>query len=348
MNSTLSNSRLVSILIRYGTAALLVGLALVLTLFLWTFVTSFASPLFLLAIIIVAWKEGVRAGIFATLLSGLAIDYFFITPEYQLSGHLDDILRVLIFTLEGAAFCWLINWRTLAAEEIRQSREHLQALSLRQQKLLEDERKRIALEIHDELGQFLTALKMEIHLLNKQFSAAQRQSECPVNNAEIAKKVEEVLQLIDTTIATVRRIATELRPAILDDLGLVAAIEWQAREFQRRTGISCALSSNIENISLNSEFSTAVFRIFQETLTNVTRHAEAKKVKVQLEKSQQNLILRVEDNGKGIETENADGKRSLGILGMRERARLIGGELKVSKRGGGGGTIVELTAPLVS
>lgn len=144
---------------------------------------------------------------------------------------------------------------------------------------------------------------------------------------------------------TVRRIATELRPPILDDLGLAAAIEWQAQEFGRRTGISCVVSTNVESVEFDSEFSTAVFRIFQETLTNIIRHAGANTITVSLKKSDQKLILRVEDDGKGIQPGNTNGNGSLGILGMRERARLIAGELEFFN-GDENGTIVLLTAPV--
>ena len=163
MKTKHSVSFLFSFAVRCGTAILSVGAALVLTLLIWEFVKPLASPLFLVAIVITAWRGGLKAGVFATLLSGLIVDYFFIAPEYQLSGNADDILRLAVFTLEGFALCRLITWRTEAAEKIEYSREQLQALSLRQQTLLEIERKRIALEIHDELGQTLTGLKMEIH-----------------------------------------------------------------------------------------------------------------------------------------------------------------------------------------
>lgn len=340
MNSKFLASSLRLFVVRYGTAVLFVGLALGLTLLIWMFVKPLASPLFLVAIMMTAWKRGLSAGIFATLLSGLILDYFFITPQYQLSGKFDDLIRLFIFTFEGIVLCRLITWRTDAAEEIRNSREQLQALSLREQTLREDERKRIALEIHDELGQALTGLKMEIHMLNRQIKDS-----CHPSADSINDKIKDLLHLADSTILTVRRIATELRPPILDDLGLVAAIEWQSQEFERRTEIPCVLSTNVENIELDSAFATAVFRIFQETLTNIMRHAQANTVAVNLKKLDQKLVLRVEDDGKGIKTDNADGKRSLGILGMHERARLIGGELEVFN-GSDNGTVILLTAPI--
>lgn len=341
MNSNRAVSPLVSFLIRYGTVLLLVGAALGLTLLIWIFIRSFASPLFLLAIVVVAWKHGMRPGIFATILAGFTIDYFFMTPAHQLSRSWDDVMRLLVFAIEGYTFCWLITSRTMATDEINESRNQLQALSLRQQILREEERKRIALEIHDQLGQALTGMKMEIHALGRQLA----NSESEAVAIEAGQRIDDLMSSIDTTIGTVRRIATELRPPILDDLGLVAAIEWQANEFQRRTGITCVLSSNVENVDLEAEATTAIFRIFQETLTNITRHAEAHTITVNLKKLSERLILRVEDDGLGIQADKITSNRSLGILGMRERARLIGGELEITC-GAENGTVVLLTATL--
>jgi signal transduction histidine kinase len=320
---------------------LYVSLALALTQLIWLFIKSFASPLFLLAIAITAFNKGIKAGIFATIASGILIDYFFISPEYQLGGSADDFLRLLIFGVEGYALCWLIDWRTKAVQEIKDSREQLQALSFRQQTLIESERKRIALEIHDELGQSLTSLKMEMHFLNQQV----KEIDSPTKSFEVNERIEDLSHQIDATIQTVRRIATDLRPPILDDLGLVAAIEWQTQEFERLTGISCILSANVENIEINSEFTIAIFRIFQEALTNITRHAKANTISIDLSKLDQKLILRVEDDGEGISSDGKSNKHPLGILGMRERARLIGGKLDVIK-GPENGTIVLLTAPI--
>lgn len=337
-----SESSPLSFVVRYGAALLLVGLALAVTLFTWLFIKSFASPLFLFAIAVAAWRYGMRPGIFATIVSGIAINYFFVSPEYQNSGNWDDALRLLIFAVEGYALCWLIESRTKASEEMRSSREQLQALSLHQQTLREEERKRIALEIHDQLGQSLTGLKMDLHFLSKNIGAGDSKTE-PV---EVQKKIGELADSVDSTILAVRRIATELRPPILDDLGLVAAIEWQTTEFQKRTGITCVLSANVDSIDVDTDFTTAVFRIFQETLTNIIRHAEANTITVNLKKLEDKLVLRVEDDGRGIRRGDLLSNGSLGILGMRERARLIGGELKVSN-GDTNGTIVLLTASLV-
>jgi signal transduction histidine kinase len=340
MNRKLSAFSLKSFSFRYGTAMLFVGAALVVTLLIWMLVKPLASPLFLVAIMATAWRAGLRPGVFATLLSGMLVDFFFIAPEYQLSGSSDDVLRLAVFMLEGFALCRLVTWRTDAAEKIETSRAELQALSLRQQSLLETERKRIALEIHDELGQTLTGLKMEIHSVNRQI----KESLHPSANT-LGEQMKDLLELTDDAVQTVRRIATELRPPILDDLGLAAAIEWQTQEFGRRTGISCVVATDVEGVDFASDFATAVFRIFQETLTNVVRHAEAETITVNLKKSDQKLTLRVEDDGKGIQNSETHGSVSLGILGMRERARLIGGELEIFN-GDENGTVILLSAPL--
>lgn len=326
---------------RVGFIILSVGLALVINMLIWTFIRSLVTPLFLMAIVIVAWRYGVKAGVFATILSGLLIDYYFILPEYQLDGNLEDLMRLLIFAIEGYILCWLVDWKTKATEQIRESQEQLQALLMRQNVVLEEERKRIALEIHDELGQSLTGLKMEMHQLNWQIKDENNQ----LNNSFTSAKIEDLLNTVDDSILSVRRIATELRPPILDDLGLVAAIEWQSQEFQRRTGIICELAANVEHTELNSEFSTAVFRIFQEAMTNIIKHANAQTVTIIFKQMNHELILRVEDDGDGFENNKLSNNNSLGISGMKERARIIDGNLEIFK-GTKKGTVILLTAPL--
>ena len=178
----------------------------------------------------------------------------------------------------------------------------------------------MAREIHDELGQELTGLKMDLSWLVKRLSK---------NQKSLISKTESMLKLVDSIIQTVRRISSELRPGVLDDLGLIAAIEWQAQDFENRTGITCDFSSSVEEIDLDRDRSTAVFRIFQETLTNVSRHANATRVKISLEESADSLILRIEDNGKGIKESEVSHPKSLGLLGMRERVLVFGGKVKI-------------------
>ncbi len=152
-------------------------------------------------------------------------------------------------------------------------------------------------------------------------------------------KTKSILKLIDRTIQTVRRISTELRPAVLDDLGLAAAIEWQVREFQTRTGMRCRLISPSQSITLDQERSNAIFRIFQEALTNVARHSKAIRVKISLKKEAGHLILEVQDNGRGITESEISDVKSLGLLSMRERAFFWGGEVSITGILGKGTTV---------
>jgi signal transduction histidine kinase len=153
------------------------------------------------------------------------------------------------------------------------------------------------------------------------------------------EKIGAMSELVDDTIHTVRKIATDLRPGVLDDLGLVAAIEWQAHDFQKRTGITCRFTPGVEDVDLDRDRSTASFRIFQETLTNVARHSGASEVAVTLSHGEDAVALEIKDNGKGISEADISGSRSLGLLGMRERAHLLGGEINISGSPGEGTTV---------
>ena len=223
-----------------------------------------------------------------------------------------------------------------AEDQIRSSEDQMRSLSARLQDIREEERTLMAREIHDELGQELTGLKMDLSWLIRRLSK---------NQKSLISKTESMLKLVDSTIQTVRRISSELRPGVLDDLGLIAAIEWQAQDFENRTGITCDFSSSVEEIDLDRDRSTAVFRIFEETLTNVFRHAKATRVKISLEESVDSLILRIDDNGKGIKESEVSHPESLGLLGMRERVLVFGGEVEISgipKKG----TTVTVTIPI--
>ena len=212
----------------------------------------------------------------------------------------------------------------------QRSHDQLRALAARLQAVREEERGRVAREIHDELGQALTALKIEFASLLR---------DLPEDQKLAGARVESILKLLDHTIQSVRRIGTELRPGILDDMGLVAALEWAAEDFQTRTGTKCQISLPDADVPLEPERATALFRIFQETLTNVARHAEATEVHARLAKENGTLILEVRDNGKGMSEEQLAGKSSLGILGMRERVLLLGGTLNISSTLGEGTTV---------
>jgi signal transduction histidine kinase len=224
-----------------------------------------------------------------------------------------------------------------AITQLENSRAQLLLLAQHEQTRREDDRTRMAREIHDELGQALTGLKMDLAWLQKHSGPTQH---------AVLQKFRDMSDLVDTTIQDVRRIATELRPGMLDDLGLVPAMEWQLQEFQKRSGIACRFTSSLEEVALNAEETTVLFRILQETLTNVARHASATSVQVSLDEDQGYVRLRVQDNGRGITDGEVSGSRSFGLLGMRERVLLRSGEFSIHGTPGQGTTVV-IKLPLV-
>jgi len=209
--------------------------------------------------------------------------------------------------------------------QLEQKQRQLRALSARLQSLREEERSRISREIHDELGQYLTALKMDLRWLEKRLGARE---DDPVMMAAL-DKVVEAGAVVDKSIRSVQEIASELRPGTLDNLGLAPALRHEAAKFQERTGLACEVELPEESLPLSKEASTTVFRIFQETLTNVARHAQASRVKVHLKQEGPTVVLLVEDNGRGISTEAMQSPKSLGLLGMKERAAVLGGHLAI-------------------
>jgi len=228
--------------------------------------------------------------------------------------------------LTGAMNCFQdITERKQAQKNLQHSYDQWRALAGRLEIVREEERKRVAREIHDQLGQALTAIKIEVSSLIHERAPDQEQS-------------ESLLRLIDETIRSVRKISNDLRPGILDDLGLVPAVEWAAKEFQIRTGTKCLLDLPPDDFVTDREVATALFRILQETFTNIARHAHATQVNVRLAREDGRLILEVHDNGQGISEEQRSADDSLGILGMRERALLLGGEFAISGAPGEGTT----------
>jgi PAS domain S-box-containing protein len=230
-----------------------------------------------------------------------------------------------------------ITDRKRAEEGVRRSREQLRNFSRRLQSLLEEERTRISREIHDELGQSLTALKLDLSLIRRKILSE--------GHAEQSGKIHEVELAVSSIIRTVRKIATDLRPGILDELGMVAAIEWVAKDFQRGTGIICKVSGRGADQVSDLVLSTAIFRIVQEALTNVSRYSAASQVKVSLEREGDTLILEVRDNGIGIMEGKIFDPKSLGLIGIRERVLLLGGEAQISGKPGEG-TLVRVTLPI--
>jgi PAS domain S-box-containing protein len=214
-----------------------------------------------------------------------------------------------------------VTERKMVEEELKTSREQLRILLAHLQSVREDERTRISREIHDELGQSLTALKIDLSWLTKRLSKDQK---------TLTEKAHVMSKLIDMNIQTVKRIAAELRPGLLDDLGLQAAFEWQAEDFAKRTGITCEVTILPEDIMLERNLSTALFRIFQETLTNIVRHAKATSVRATLRKKKDDVFLEVKDNGRGITEKQISSPKSIGLIGMRERVHFFGGRVRIS------------------
>ncbi|MEJ2192639.1 MAG: PAS domain S-box protein, partial [Nitrospirota bacterium] len=226
--------------------------------------------------------------------------------------------------------------RKSVEEALKASRRELRALFANLQEVREDERRRIASEVHDEMGQILTALKLDLAYLGKKV--------CPDEAA--AEKLRSMSAHVDSVISAVQRITMELRPTVLDVLGLVAALEWQVREFESWSGITCATDLAMEDADIEESMATGLFRIAQEALTNVARHAEATKVTILLKREQNRILMVIEDNGRGIPEDKLDGPASLGISGIRERVRYMEGTLQVAGRSGQG-TTLRVSLPLL-
>src|SRR5216110_480537 len=224
-----------------------------------------------------------------------------------------------------------------AEEQLRASRAALRSLATRQQDIREDERTRIAREIHDSLGQALTALKMQL---------AAAQDAASKESPALSRRLHETALTVDDLVKSVRRIASDLRPPILDQLGLPAALEWLAQDFTRRTSINCRSAIGPTNGAITGEMATALFRIVQEALTNVVRHADATRVDINLGMQSGCVTLEINDDGGGITEAGTVGPGSLGILGMRERAAALGGVLEVAPREEGGTRVAAWFPPL--
>jgi len=229
-----------------------------------------------------------------------------------------------------------ISERARAEQELHAYTQEIKKLTAHLEQVREEERTRIAREVHDELGQQLTGLKMDASWLSKKISTEQIQ---------IHEKLSGMLSLMDHTIKTIRRISSDLRPGILDDLGLVAALEWQSVEFEKQSEIRCVFKSEVGDRQFERQLSTSVFRIYQEALTNVVRHARATRVESLFQRTSTNLILTVQDNGQGFNDKEVKSKGTLGLIGMRERAGMAGAELDITSKKGTG-TIITLKIPV--
>lgn len=249
------------------------------------------------------------------------------------ASRIGDILtgdRRIVITYED------VTEQRKAERELANSQEQLRNLSMHLQSVREKESTRIAMKIHDELGQSLTALQLDLAWLG---------SRLPPGDLTLTSKIQHMRELIDTTVESMHRISTELRPTLLDDLGLTAAMEWQLQEFRERTGIHYKARLNLKEGFIERELATALFRIFQEVLTNIARHAEATSIRVNLTKKGDGLYLDVSDNGKGITKEQIDNPKSFGIIGIRERVNFWGGAISITGKPGKG-TDIKVRIPL--
>ena len=229
-----------------------------------------------------------------------------------------------------------ITARKQIEEDLRHSREQLRELVLRQQWDREVLRTRIAREIHDELGQSLMALNMNAYWLLHQM---------PEDAAHLREKIEGMIEIIVGTVRAVQRISSEMRPSMLDELGLGDAMRWYIEQFQERSGIRCQALIETGGQEIDADHATAVYRVLQEALTNILRHSDADKVAVQLRVADERLLMEIRDNGRGIDHNDVDMSRSFGLLGMEERAGALGGTLEIQSEPGEGTRLV-LSMPL--
>jgi PAS domain S-box-containing protein len=221
--------------------------------------------------------------------------------------------------------------------EIEKMNEQLRALAASLQNIREQENSKIARLIHDDLGQQLTAIKIDVSSIAKKTDG----------NKEVAEKINNIILMLNETIKSIRRIATALRPSILDDLGLIEALKWQVEEFQKEYGIAIHFACEIQKLELAPAFATGLFRIFQEAFTNITRHANATRVDISLQMRGQELVLRIQDNGRGFEVDQSGTKWALGLLAMKERALVMGGRVEINSTKGQG-VIVAIHVPLIN
>ena len=229
-----------------------------------------------------------------------------------------------------------ISLRLQNEQDLRQSREEIRELASASQTAREQERSRVARELHDEIGGALTALKMDTSWISERL---------PQDETVLGEKLSNMRKMLDNTVAATRRIASDLRPMMLDDLGLAPATEWLVHDFERRTGIVCELAIALPEIDIPGETATSVFRILQESLTNITKHAHATHAEITLDTEDGSLVLTIIDNGRGFDASGPRAPQSYGLIGMRERVTLLGGRIRVQSAPGDG-TIVEARIPL--
>jgi PAS domain S-box-containing protein len=287
----------------------------------------------------IGWsRDFIKSGYKLTDCETKETDKFGIT-RYFLNNYVGIIEKGKLLRLWGTQRD--ITEKKIAEEQLQISKQQLRDLAARLELIREEDRTHIAREIHDELGQLLTALKMDIAVFNRRILTKKKE----LTNSEIKSEINSINALIDKSIHTIRKIASELRSEILKDLGINEAIEWHAKEIKNKTGMDFVFISKVNNEEFNEPKSSALFRIFQETITNIIRHAEATKFEIMLEKKDHNIVLSVKDNGKGIRKEELNSRKSIGILGMMERARMLDGSVDIEGIKNEG-TIVRVKLPL--
>ncbi len=256
-------------------------------------------------------------------------------------GALVDIEINAKFLSDGRflAFVRDITERKKAENELQNSYKAIRKLTSHLQQVREEERKHMARNIHDELGQLLTVLKMDISWLNRKVKALQA--------PDLSQKADQIIQILNNTVQTVRRISADLRPGLLDDLGLSAAIEWHLGDFAKRSGIRTNFHASDAAIELSPEQATSLFRIYQESITNIARHAAATEITVELSVEVNDVSLCVTDNGTGFDIAVVNKRKTLGLLGMKERAEMMGGSFSVSKNSEAG-TKIMVQIPILS
>jgi len=250
--------------------------------------------------------------------------------EASISQHIEAGKKLFTVILRD------VTERVRAEEALRRSKEDLRELALASHTVREQEKSRVARELHDELAQALTALKMDVTWIREHVRAG---------DSPVAKKLSDIETLLDGTVAATRRISADLRPLMLDDLGLVPAVEWLVQKFTERNGIPCELELGAADLELEDAHATAVFRILQESLTNAARHAQASRVEVSIDRRDGAIALRVRDNGRGFSSSDQGKAGSFGLMGLRERTYLLGGEVSIASEPGRG-TTIEVRIPL--
>lgn len=257
--------------------------------------------------------------------------------QYEVTCKNGEKKNVELFVSAGNKHIYVafndISAKMKAEQELKQSHQQLRELSSYLENIREEERKHISREIHDELGQQLTLLKLDLSQISKKLPA------------EFVPNMQQADDLLAALMRSVRKIATELRPSILDNLGLVSALEWQSREFEKNFGIPCIFESLLNDMELSEKTSNALFRIYQEALTNIARHSGATRVDAVLSQEGNNVVLEVRDNGRGFPITDATGKKTLGLAGMQERALMLNGDFKIESLPGQG-TYVFVSIPI--